>query len=74
MTCFFSDVYLHELLILVIKRLSVLSVVKGGDTDYLFFFVDNWQGENVLYGPAAGVERLSLLLEQQTRISSRAGS
>ena len=52
--------YLHELLILIIKRLSIFSVVKRGHTHYLFFFVDNWQRENVFYGPATAVKRLSL--------------
>ncbi len=53
-------IYLHELLILIIKRLSVFSVVKSGHTNYLFFFVDDWQRENVFYGPTTGVEWLSL--------------
>lgn len=58
--CDGSQIYLHELLIVIIEGLSIFSVVKSGHANYLLFFVDDWQRENILYGPAAVVERLRL--------------
>lgn len=52
--------YLHELLVLIIKRLSIFSVVKSSHAHDLFFFVDDWQRQNVFYGPTAVVQRLRL--------------
>lgn len=55
-----SLMYLHELLILIIKRLSVFSVVKCGHANNLFFFVDDRQRENIFNHPTAAVEWLGL--------------
>lgn len=45
---------------MVVKRLPVFSVVKGGHAHYLLLFVDDRQRQDVLDGPAAVVKRLRL--------------
>lgn len=51
---------LHKLLVLIIERLPIFSVVECGHTNYLFFFVDDWQREDIFYGPTAVVKWLWL--------------
>ena len=54
------DSDLHELFVLFIKGLSILPVVEGGHAHYLFLLVDDGKGQNILYGPAACIQRLFL--------------
>lgn len=60
MLCRIVQYYLHEVLIMIIERLPIFSVVKGRHTDYLFFLVDDWQRQDIFYGPSAVIQRLWL--------------
>lgn len=54
---FYNCTYLSDVFIILIKRLSILPVVKCSYSHDVFFLVDNRQGQDVFNDPASFIYR-----------------
>lgn len=63
---FCNCTHLSDVLIIFIKRLSILPVVKCSDAHDVFFFVDNRQGQDIFNDPASFIYRSFLQTKKDT--------
>ena len=63
----YNCTHLSNVLIIFIKRLSILPVVKCGYTHDVFFFVDNRQGQDIFNDPTSFIYR-SFLQTKKTQV------
>lgn len=64
---FYNCTHLSDVLIIFIKRLSILPVVKCSYAHDVFFFVDNRQGQDIFNDPASFIYR-SFLQTKKTQV------
>lgn len=54
---FYNGTYLSDVFIILVKRLSILPVVKCSYTHDVFFLVDNRQGQDIFNDPTRLIYR-----------------